>query len=717
MKENKYFKYIVILGVLLIPFMYSFFYLKAYWDPYGKGNIDNLPVAIVNEDNGDKGDELVKSIQESKKLKLSVVDSDSASDGLYNQDYYAIITIPEDFTSDMESAASTNKHHATITYSPNQKSNYLASQIINSVVTAVEKNLDNTVNSSIVSNLSENIESVPEQLNTVSDGFSKLGDGSSKLEEGSQTLATGTSSLKSNYNTFDRGIKTLQSGTSSLNSNYAKFNAGLSTVKDGTALLQANYTKFNDGVMNLENGAKKLENATEEFSSVTDSLGTLVGGVHTLTDGSNQFTSNFNNYTMGVNSTLDYTNQMANYLNTYICSKDELTVEEEQICMVSGGVVQNDSRYGNTNVVNYLKASGQALADGNNQVNAGINQLNNQVGNLAGVSSKVTELQAGIKSLSEGASTLSDSSNQILAGIHTLNTGVNTLSDSSKQILDGTNTLNEGANTLSTSSNQVLNGITTLDSGADTLHSGLKTLDDSVRGAKVEIDNKIEDTKKETLKVKDLGSYSKEPIQVKTEEVNKVSSYGTAFSPFFISIALWVGCLMMFIVLYYDKNERFGILGIKDKRFVFRTLCYHGLATISAIILGILLSLFLDFEITNMFLYFISIILIANAFMGIMEFLIINFKDVGKFIGLILLVLQLAAAGGTFPIETVTKGFRWLNDFLPMKYTINLLRESLVSIESDLLMKNIIIVIIIFVVFFVINITGDIIRERKLKEL
>jgi putative membrane protein len=712
MKEKKYFKYIVILGVLIIPFMYSFFYLKAYWNPYGAGNIDNLPVAIVNEDDGDKGSELIKSIKDSKKLKLSVVDEDDADEGLYNKDYYAIIKIPKDFTKDMESAGTTNKHHATITYSPNQKSNYLASQIINSVVNAVEKNLDNAVNSSIVSSLSENIESVPEQLTTVSDGFGKLADGTDKLASGGNTLANGTSSLKFNYNTFNSGIKTLQDGTSSLNSNYTKFNDGVISAKNGVASLKENYTKFDEGVNNLNNGAKELENATSELSNINSSLGNLVTGVDNITSGSNDFTNNFNNYVDGVNDTLSYTELMANYLNNSVCSKTDMTDEEKQICMVAAGVTTSNSQYGNTNVTNYLKSSGSKLKTGNSQVNGGLNQLNSQVSSLSSVSMKLSLLQDGIKNLSDGATTLTNSSNQILTGINNLSTGIDTLAISSNQVLEGTKKVSDGANTLSTSSDKILAGIGSLDSGASTLNAGIITLDDSVKAAKVEIDNKIEETEKETSKVSGLGTYAKEPVKVETKEVNKVSSYGTAFSPFFISIALWVGCLMMFIVLYYDKDERFGILGINDNRFLFRTLAYHGLATVAAIVLGMLLYFFLDFEITNIFLYFIAIILTANAFMAIMEFLIVNFKDVGKFIALILLVLQLAAAGGTFPIETVTKCFRWLNSFLPMKYTIDLLRECLVSIESNLLIKNIIVVIVMFVVFFVINIIGDIIRER-----
>ena len=137
------------------------------------------------------------------------------------------------------------------------------------------------------------------------------------------------------------------------------------------------------------------------------------------------------------------------------------------------------------------------------------------------------------------------------------------------------------------------------------------------------------------------------------------------------------------------------------------------LATASAILLGISLELLLDFEITSQLLYFGSIILIANTFMAIIEFLIINFKDIGKFIALILLVLQLAAAGGTFPIETVTKGFRWMHPLLPMSYTIDLLKESLISIEGNLLTSSLVVVIGIFVCFLAINIVMDIIRQKK----
>lgn len=632
MKEKKFFNYVIIAAVLIIPFMYSFFYLKAYWNPYGEGNIDNIPVAIVNNDEGDNGEKVITNIKNSKKLKISTVSDEKASDGLYNKKYYAVITIPKDFSESMESASTTNKKHATITYAPNQKSNYLASQIINNVVSAVEKNLDNTVNSTIVDSLASTIKDVPSKLETISNGFEQLEEGTTKLQDGSNSLANGTNSLKSNYEEFNTGIK------------------------------------------NIKDGIETLNSSTANFSSLSSGLNELVTGAANLKAGNDQFSTGFNAYVSGVNTALNYTDSLVTLINASICPKvqnNTATKEEIKMCAIAQGMSTPSEKAGNTTTINYLKISGQKLQNANTSVSAGINELNNKVTPLLSVNDKIKQLQGGV------------------------------------------NTLLNGANTLYDSSLQIRNGIATLNDGATTLNAGIKTLNSSVKGAKEELNTNITTTKEEVKKVDNLSDYSKEPVTVKTKAVNEISSYGTAFSPFFISIALWVGCLMMYIVLYYDKEERFKKLSISNKNRLQRTLCYHGLATLSAIILGILLMTLLDFEITNIFLYFISIILVANTFMAIIETLIINFKDIGKFIALILLVLQLAAAGGTFPIETVTKGFRFLNPILPMTYTINLLRESLVTIERSLLTKNILVVVAIMIVFMTINIIVDITKQKK----
>lgn len=649
-KTNNWFKYVVIIAVLLVPFMYSFFYLKAYWNPYGKGNIDNLPVAVVNKDSGDKGKELIDNIKKSKKLKLSIVSNDEATNGLNDGKYYAIISIPKDFTSSMNSASSTNKRHATITYSPNQKSNYLSSQIINTVVLTVEKNLDNTVNSKIVENLSDKLKAVPTQLNTISTGFGKLSEGTSQIENGASELKSGSEQLKNGINEAYNGSKTITDGVNA-----------------------------------------SIENLKNDKSEAIDT--------QTLNNIKNQVTSSVN----------------ATFTDTYKNAIGVQAVEtvkaqyENNINLLKQGILANISAFGITDVDAYCNSSSvnPGLANYCSSY-LGLVSLNNQLNDSSSViyqSIYNTAITSAQKSAVQTASNVSETVAKQVA-TSAKETATNKSIASLTPLQEGLNNLTSGLAKLNTGSNDLYNGTVKLNEGTTTLNN-------SVKASKVELDNKISSTKSEMKKVDGLSKYSKMPIKAETKEVNKVSSYGTAFSPLFISIALWVGSLMLFMVLYFDKEKRFGLLGIDSKKRVKRTLAYHGLASVSGLILGILLQLLLDFSITNVLLYYVSIILIANCFLAIVEFLIETFGDIGKFIALIILVLQLAAAGGTFPIETVTKGFRWLHPLLPMTYTINLLKESLVSVENNLLTQNMLYVFIIFIVFFGLNIILDFMKQKK----
>lgn len=113
------------------------------------------------------------------------------------------------------------------------------------------------------------------------------------------------------------------------------------------------------------------------------------------------------------------------------------------------------------------------------------------------------------------------------------------------------------------------------------------------------------------------------------------------------------------------------------------------------------------FEIDNMFIYLISSMLIGITFMSIIQFLIRNFGDIGKFLALIILVLQLAAAGGTFPIETIDKGFQVITPYLPMTYSIKLLREILVPTASNFKENYMLILSLISIFAIVVTVIVD----------
>ena len=124
----------------------------------------------------------------------------------------------------------------------------------------------------------------------------------------------------------------------------------------------------------------------------------------------------------------------------------------------------------------------------------------------------------------------------------------------------------------------------------------------------------------------------------------------------------------------------------------------------------------LGYEVQNVALYYFASSLIGITFMSIIQFLIRNFGDVGKFVALVILVLQLAASGGTFPTETIAKGFQGLTNLLPMTYTIKLLREILVPTTTNFRGQYIGILILITIVTLAITYAVDIIKNKKAEE-
>lgn len=203
-KSSPIFKIVIWAVVILIPLLYSFFYLKAFWDPYG--NLENVKVGIVNLDEGvdgeNKGEELKNKLLEKDTLKFESVNPDDANTSLVNGEYYALITIPKDFTLDLKNVENENRKVTTITYSPNKKSNYLASQIINSGVKTIEKELRAQISQTVVGTLTDKLNEVPEKMQEISDG-------TGKIQEGTNTLAT-------SYEAFDNGVDSAYEGSKSL---------------------------------------------------------------------------------------------------------------------------------------------------------------------------------------------------------------------------------------------------------------------------------------------------------------------------------------------------------------------------------------------------------------------------------------------------------------------------------------------------------------------
>lgn len=684
--NKKLLKTIIFIAVLLIPVIYSFFYLKSYWDPYG--NLQDLQVAIVNldvgEDDKNQGKELIKSLQDSKSIKICEETEEEAQLGLVNGKYYAKITIPEDFTKSLNNAQNADREKTIITFSPNKKTNYLAYQIINNVVTKTELSLQAKISKEIVASLKDKLQEVPGKMEEINDGVSKIQDGTNTLNNGLKELNDGTTKLDENYTEFNKGVESCYEGSKSLQD-------GINSVKNGTESLA-------NGSKEVANAVNQIQNGTEELASKTAAgLTSISSGVNSLADGSKELNDGINKYVDGVD---ELNKNTENILNGILAMgmKNPALLQDENFKMLYGGAMQIKQSDGYSTI----KTSGETLKQASSKLETGASTLK------AGMTG-VNQISSGMNALISGVSKLN-------SGIQSLDAGSQKLNNGTTEVNEGSKKLTEGLDTLNSSSKQVKEGITALSKGSLEAYNGGITLENGVNTLKSEISNGIENTKQELTKLNGLDTYAEDPIEIKEESYGEVKEYGVSFTPLFLSIGLWVGALMCYVVLYYDQENRFKLLGkYAENKFVQIGL-YFGIAILQGILTGMLLKLGLGFNVQNGVLYYSSCIVIAITFMSVIQFLIVNFGDIGKFIALIILVLQLAASGGTFPVETIDKGFRFLTNFLPMTYAIRLLKESLVLIDKGFVGKNILMLLVFAIVPLVITLITRFVKQSNSKD-
>ena len=690
-KNSNAFKAIIFIVVMLIPLIYSFFYLKSYWNPYG--NLSDMQIAVVNLDKGkddkNQGNEFVQSLKDSDTFKICEVSKDEAQEGMKKGNYYATIEIPENFTKCLESASTEDKQIAQVTYSPNQATNYLATQIVNSAVKTIELNLQSKIDKEIIANLASKLNEVPDSLQEISNGADTILNGTESLNDGIKQISDGTNTLSNSYKEFDEGVNSAYTGSKSLNSGISQVSDGVETLKNGGKSLDNAIDQINQGADQLS--SQGAEGITELSTGVTD----LNTGAKTLNDGVAE-------YVTGVNTLSENTEVFLNKLiKTADALGDNCDPTLKAFATQAQGFFAKDPK---TNMNGF-----ESVAVGGKKVTAGSNSLYAGTQKLAKGTEKLGTLTNGIQSLKTALT-------QVKQGTTSLNNGIATLQNGTTQLSRGSESLETGLEKLSSSSSTVDNAISTINEGSKKAYNGSNQLVEGVKTFKTSIDEGIQDTKEQLKSLNGIEEFGENPVEFKTEEYGKVDSYGIAFTPLFLCIGLWVGALMAYVVLYYDHDERFGIFGMNVKNKILQNLVYLGLGAVEGLLTGWLLKAGLGYEIQNMALYYGSSILIGITFMSIIQFLIRNFGDIGKFLALIILVLQLAAAGGTFPIETIDKAFQAVSPYLPMTYSIKLLREVLVPTASNFKGTYIGILVGIIAVTMLITFVVDIINKRKNEE-
>lgn len=378
--------------MILIPFLYSVFFLTSVWDPYG--DTKNLPVAVVNEDKpvnyqGKRlavGEEMVKNIKKNDQLGWHFVSADEAQAGLANHKYYTVVTIPANFSKHATTVTSKHPQKMKLHYSTNASLNYIAKVISDAGATQLNQNVRASVTKAYALAMFK-------QVKTAGKGFSKAADGAKQLKNGGVVLQDGLT-------TYTTGVHTLKDGTTELNTKVQQLPAGIAKLANGGSALKTGLDSLNGSTGELASGVSKLVDGSGQVTSglntMNNSTGALASGVTKLNNGAKSMNVGVVQYTDGVY-------ELRSGLSQMVDSKGEL---RQKVTLLESGTKQvSDGVSAYTGVVS--------------QVNTGANGIN---GGLSQLKTSTEDLPTQAKEMATGASAISD----IITNLAPVSTSVNT---------------------------------------------------------------------------------------------------------------------------------------------------------------------------------------------------------------------------------------------------------------------------------------------------
>jgi putative membrane protein len=477
----------------------------------------------------------------------------------------------------------------------------------------------------------------------------------------------------------------------------------------------------------LDTGIDKLLAGATQLDTATKDIGNLKTGAASLAVGAEQLNNGITAYTTGVDTLISSVTQTTQVLSQYAAKTGDKTIS----ALVAGLTSKE-----NQASLKSLSEASTNLKTASGQIYAGASKLSDGTANVTELKAGISQLKDGLQTAKNGSSALSDGAKTLSSSMNKINTATSSLSSASEKLSKGASSLNSGLNSLQsgtsklyTGAGSLFDGVTTLDDGANKLKDGTVTLangtsdlddgankiKDGLQTAKDGVDESITDANDQLKALDGLDKYAENPVEVTTDTYAPVPNYGTAFAPYFMSLSLWVGGLMIFFGIYLDADGKFKVLSRNSDNKLVRTLIYLLIGVAQAFILAFVLLVVLGLEVNHLPMFLGSCILVSLVFISIIQFLLIFLKDIGKFVALLLLILQLTSCGGTFPMETVPKLFNVLYPFMPMTYSVGLFKESISGVgSSSLAWHNAVILLITFAV--VIGVTLLFTAGKKVKE-
>lgn len=620
--------------ISFIPILYSGFFLGSIWDPYGQTK--NLPVAFVNEDKGaslngkslNVGESVEKKLKDNHDLGWEFVSKQQADAGVNSGHFYAVVTIPSDFSQKAASITKSEPQQAVINFTTTPAKNYIGSLVSNQAAAKVKSSVSEQITQAYAKGILENLDKLGIGLDTAANGASTLHDGLGRLQSGAQTYVGGVKQLAVNQQSLTGGLAQLSDGSRKLQaglgqlSNNLPTESQLSQLSDGMKQLQSGINQLNASVSNPSPALVAQQNKVETEAqtlkkTVEDSKSDLSAAGDTL-------------------RTLD--------TQAAASSSKSTTISLPQISSIYRAFTEIQTIIEQTRTLREdLQALKQQLSAQQTQLQAGVSVLNNGVNQLA--PNAITAFN--------GYNSVRFANNQLLAGSASLTNGLS-------EAKSGSQKLANGASLLESRSGALIDGTSQLTNGADTLA------------------NKLADASNR-IKIQPTGATTQQqianPVKSEMTEKGNVPNYGYALSPYVLSLSLFVGAIILNVI--YPIRKTFSEQESAIRWWLSKASVAGVAAFMQATILMLVMVFFLGLTPEHPAHFIGAIYLTSFAYMSIVSLLVIVLDNPGRFLAMILLVLQLGSSEGTFPIQTANGFFQAINPLVPMTYSIRALRQAI----------------------------------------
>lgn len=680
---------IPIIAVLFIPVLYSGMFLWAFWDPYEQ--LADLPVAVSNSDSGasldgeeiELGKDLAEKLGKSKDFNFTIVDEEKGEQGLKQQKYYMLIKIPKDFSKNATTLLDESPQKLEIIYMPNESYNFLSAQIGETAAERIKASVSEKVSETYAETMFDKIGDLAAGLEAAGGGAAEIHDGAEQLTEGSNQLYENLSLLAGKSLEFEAGMGAARSGIEELASGAGRLSAGLGELETGSGKLASSSIELLAGGKGLAEG---IGNVNSGLLTVTGKLPALVQGTEHAKTGSESLAANLEAWQAGAGNASSGAAELQAGIQELQKQMEQmqplLSAHPEQQQRLSDAMRElSAGSAGLTKGIEDLADSAGQLASGAEAVSGGLNQL------AAGQS----QLSEGLSALTAGSAELENGAVKLVAGQEKYHSGITLFGEKLSEAKTGSEKLAEGSAKLAGGLNQLSDGSTAMAEGADQLATGAEKL--SAGNGKVaegasELASKLADgAEKANLNPNDKTyNMLADPVDLANEKLNPVPNYGTGFAPYFLSLGLFVGALLLSIV--FPLTEPAGVPTSGFSWFKSKFVILAGIGIIQALLSDAILLKGLGLHVQSVPLFLVFSIVTSLTFIALIQFLVTLLGDPGRFVAIVILILQLTTSAGTFPLELIPISLQKFNALLPMTYSVQGFKAVISSGDYHFMWQN-----------------------------